>query len=457
MTSHKDELDRLIPDPSSTNNDAVQSKTIIDTKLRIKQQFDKDARDMLHVLRSVASLRRQDEAAVEMISGYGEIWSTLLLQGYLLCHYRYESVLLNARDVLFVDYNPTAERTAVNWILSADTFAAWKQRHLTVPTCKTIIITGYIATQCGTLCPTTLKRNGSDFSGTIFGRLLNAVRVSIWTDVDGVYTCNPRQFADAVMLPYLSYDEACELANFGAKVVHPLTMGPAMDLNIPIIIRNTFNRSCSGTVIYKRAVTENTFSFNNPSDNVLGLKLLQPLTITSIRGFSVITDVALVTTQASLHSRYAFSSLAEVLFKALSDSNIKVLLATQSCNQLLFRFGVRKEDAALAKKSLERALFRDLFDGEVDTVSVTWNCALVAAVGDGVDSVPGISGVFFGALGQHGVNILLIGGSAERSVSAVIDAGDAIKALEALHQVFYPAGRRLNLTQRISSTAAIKK
>eukprot|EP00002_Diphylleia_rotans_P037420 TRINITY_DN8357_c0_g1_i3.p1 TRINITY_DN8357_c0_g1~~TRINITY_DN8357_c0_g1_i3.p1 ORF type:complete len:589 (+),score=98.74 TRINITY_DN8357_c0_g1_i3:295-2061(+) len=276
-----------------------------------------------------------------------------------------------------------------------------------------LIITGYIASLPNG-CPTTLKRNGSDFSASIFGALLDAKTIAIWTDVDGVYSADPRKVPEAIMLPRLSYEEATELAYFGAKVVHPSTMGPAVQKCIPIIIRNTFNANCPGSVIGK--------------DTEPG----------TVKGFSSIDHLSLILVEGSSDRRiHSFSSLAQTLFGALRDANVTIVMVTQSCFEHLFRFAVPNDQADVAFQTLEQALFRELHKGEVLPLRVVKDVSIVAAVGEGVSSGKGIASLFFSAISDAGINIRAIGqGSAELSISMVVDQAVANNAIRALHNAF---------------------
>jgi aspartokinase/homoserine dehydrogenase 1 len=213
---------------------------------RLAQIFARDGRDLADVLRAVWLGRGASELTEELVSGYGELWSAQLLAAHLVAE-GHDAAWLDAREVLVVSsaQSPASESgPRIDWALSEKRLGDWRTAH----PAKLAVITGFIAaTREGV--PTTLKRNGSDFSGSIFGALFGAEEIVIWTDVDGVLSADPRRVPEAVVLDAMSYDEACELAYFGAKVLHPRTMEPAIARDIPIRIKNTFAPERPGSLI----------------------------------------------------------------------------------------------------------------------------------------------------------------------------------------------------------------
>ncbi|MEO8012105.1 MAG: aspartate kinase, partial [Dokdonella sp.] len=203
--------------------------------------FDARHTELHDILHALSVLGIPARGAIEAIQGLGEVWSAHLLRAHI------EALgdrcsLLDARDVLVVAHGELG--VAVDWEASAARLADWRTQHAD----DRIIITGFVARD-GDGRATILGRNGSDFSAAIFAALFNAHELHIWTDVDGVLSADPRLVPEAIALNALSYEEACELAYFGAKVIHPQTMLPAMALGLPIHIRNTFKPEHPGTRI----------------------------------------------------------------------------------------------------------------------------------------------------------------------------------------------------------------
>ncbi len=206
-------------------------------------QLQQDCRDIAGMLQTVRLIRSAPQAVRDVISGYGEIWSTRLFAPFLRERARItgEVLWIDARDVVIVEWGSLGP--AVQWTSSEQ-----KLSRLVPNDFKgRLVVTGFIATTTGGV-QTTLGRNGSDFSGSIFGALLNAAEIVIWTDVDGVLSADPRLVPNAQVIDQLSYNEAMELAYFGAKVIHPQTMEPAVARDIPIYIRNTFAPQKPGTL-----------------------------------------------------------------------------------------------------------------------------------------------------------------------------------------------------------------
>ena len=378
--------------------------------------FEKDFRELEEVLRGVWLARSASEKIVELISGYGEIWSAKILTG-LLQKNGISARFLDARSVLFVDSHE--KWVTVRWDESKTKLGAFLEEG---PTAKNeiLVITGFVAsTEDGV--PTTLKRNGSDYSASIFGRLLDATAVTIWTDVDGVLSADPRLVPDAVVLPELSYKEVTELANFGAKVVHPATMEPAVRMGIPVWIRNTFNPNFPGTKIHA-----------DSKSDVL------------VKGFSAIEKIALLNIEGS--GMVGISGIAERLFDALRAADISVVLISQASSEHSICIAISEAAADRAKEAVSKAFFAEIHQGLLDRIELTRGRSILAAVGDNMVNHPGVAGRFFSALGRAGVSIDAIAqGASERNISAVIDGVDTRRALRAVHSAFYLSAQTIGL------------
>lgn len=368
-----------------------------DASARLRARFTADADGLRQLLRAVRVLRAQNAGIDEVVAGHGEVWSAQIVAQLLGVPF------MDARDTLIVDESDLGP--IVDDATSRKNVAAFFAN----TGADLAVITGYVAsTRAGV--PTTLKRNGSDFSASIFASLLDAERVTIWTDVDGVLSADPRRVAEAVVLSEMSYEEAMELAYFGAKVVHPRTMQPCVDRAIPIWIRNTFRPEVRGTVIHKR-----------PTSPVAG-----PV----IKGFTTIDEVSLLNLEGS--AMVGVPGIAERLFGALRAAKVSVVVISQASSEHSICFAVPKKDTAVAK-----AVVDDAFAGKGAAVHVVDDCAVIAAVGDGMAQRPGIAGQFFTALGDAGVSVRAVAqGSSERNVTAVIDAKDSTRALRAVHARF---------------------
>ena len=374
--------------------------------------FDFDALE--EVLRGVWITRLPSERIIEFVSGHGELWSAQLLHAYLeaLGH---SSSWLDARDVLVVE--PQSNTVVIDWPLSQEKLKNWQLDHADT---KLLIITGYIAATHDGVA-TTLKRNGSDFSGSIFAALLGASSLVIWTDVDGVYSADPRRVPEAVIVPELSYQEAAELAYFGAKVIHPNTMLPAIRNDITVWIKNSLRPEAPGTRI----------SGASSSD-------------IPIKGFAAVEDMALLNVEGT--GMIGIPGVAHKLFGALRAVDVSVVMISQASSEHSICFAVPQSESELAKRTVAETFFAEMQRGEVQTVDSRDSCCIVAMVGDGMIERLGMSGKFFSALGKAGVNVRAIAqGSSERNISAVIEQHEATKALQALHSAFYLSSQTLSI------------
>jgi aspartokinase/homoserine dehydrogenase 1 len=258
----------------------------------------------------------------------------------------------------------------------------------------TLIITGFIAADRRGV-RTTLGRNGSDFSASIFAALLDASEIHIWTDVDGVLSADPRRVPDATIIDSLSYNEAMELAYFGAKVIHPKTMAPAVKDSIPIWIRNTFAPHKIGTLI-----------------------CAQPDSVLPVKGITSIDRVALINLEGT--GMIGVPGTAHRLFGALREEGISVILISQGSSEHSICCAIPQEEAERAAACVLRAFERELKDGQIQSVDIDPDLAILAVVGDGMAGTPGIAAKVFSSLGAAGVNVRAIAqGASERNISVM--------------------------------------
>jgi aspartate kinase len=284
----------------------------------------------------------------------------------------------------------------------------------------TPVVTGFIAaTKDGVT--TTLGRGGSDYTAAILGACLDSDEVWIWTDVDGVMTADPRVVPEARTLPEISYAEAAELSYFGAKVLHPKTILPAVERGIPLRIVNTFNPSHPGTLIVAEA---------EPSEF-------------AVKGITSIEGLSLVTVEG--RGMLGVPGIAARVFTAVAQEGISVLMISQSSSEQNICFVIRQESVERALRALEAAFELELARRNVDRIWAQDEVSIVAVVGAGMKGTPGIAAKVFGALGKHGVNVISIAqGSSEYNISFVVDEGDMEDAVRYIHQEF-GLGRRPEL------------
>ena len=381
----------------------------------LRAALDADVADITDVLHAATLLGGYSRDALELISGYGEIWSARLLAA-VLNENGVSATWLNARDVLTVEGD--APVPDVDWAMSRTRLDAWSERHRGLP--PTLVITGFVAARADGRAAT-LGRNGSDFSASIFGALLDAEEIHIWTDVDGVMSANPRLVPDAVTLDSLSYDEAMELAYFGAKVIHPSTMAPAVERGLPIYIRNTFRAEHPGTRIHYAASSD-----------------------FAVKGLATVEAVALLNVEGT--GMIGVPGTAQRLFGALREAGVSVIMISQGSSEHSICFAVHGAVAQRAREAVERAFFAERHHGQIQKVELVEHCSILAVVGDGMAGKPGVAANFFSALGKASVNIRAIAqGSSERNISVVVDAADTQRALRAAHAGFYLSRQTISI------------
>jgi len=278
------------------------------------------------------------------------------------------------------------------------------------------VVTGYIgATPEGVT--TTLGRNASDFSATIMGAALHADEVWIWTDADGVMSADPRIVPTARTLPEISYVEASELAYFGSNVLHPRTIVPAVQLNIPLRIKNTLNPEHPGTLISAESPTSKHTA----------------KAVTKINGLSLVT----------LHGlgMLGVPGLAGRAFSAVAAEGINILMISQSSSESNICFAIDQADVERTLRALKATFALEMLHHDIDVISAHHDVAIVAAVGRGMKGTPGVAGRVFAAVGRAGVNCLAIAqGSSELNISFVVEGSQAADAMRAVHEAVVEEG-----------------
>lgn len=381
---------------------------------RLAAVFERDAGDIADVLRGIWLGKSCSRLTVELVAGYGELWSAQMLAAHLVAT-GLSAEWLDARQVLTV--RPGELGPLVEFSISTRAMSDW----LAPRRLEWMVVTGYIAATPDGV-PTTLERNGSDFSASIFGALLDARSITIWTDVDGVLSADPRRVPEAVVLESMSYDEAIELAYFGARVLHPRTMEPAVSRAIPIWIRNAFNPSHPGTRIDRGGTAGGSV----------------------VKGFSTFDGIALVNLEGT--GMIGVPGVAQRLFGALRQVSVSVVLISQASSEHSICFAVPEAQGDLARATVERAFEQEIREGQVQRVELVESCSVLAAVGDNMAHTAGVAATFFGALGKAGVSVRAIAqGSSERNISAVIDGAASTRGLRAVHAGFYLSNRVLSI------------
>jgi len=280
------------------------------------------------------------------------------------------------------------------------------------------IVTGFVASAKGGLT-TTLGRGGSDYTAALLAAGLGAKQIEIWTDVNGVLTCDPRKVKRAFTIPNMTYAEAMEMSHFGAKVIYPPTLQPALKKGIPLYIKNTFNPDFEGTYISEKS---------DPEDR-------------AVKGISSIGNISLLTLSGS--GLFGVPGISGRLFNALAQTEVNIILITQGSSEHSISFAVQPKMANKAKIAVEKAFEYELQKGLVNPVKVENNLSAIAIIGENMRYRPGIAGRMFQALGKNGINTIAIAqGSSELNISVVINKVDELKALNALHESFFLSDKK---------------
>ena len=287
-----------------------------------------------------------------------------------------------------------------------------KQAFVDLP--KVSLVPGFISTDADSGEVTNLGRGGSDYTASIIAAALDASFLEIWTDVDGFMTADPKVISTAYTINELSYVEAMELCNFGAKVVYPPTIYPVCVKNIPILIKNTFNPSGKGTVI-KSDIAED-------QKPIKGISSINGTTLITVSGLSMVGVIG----------------VNRRIFSALANNGISVFLVSQASSENSTSIGVRDADADAACEVLNAEFSKEIETGAMYRMTAESGLATVAIVGENMKHTPGIAGKLFGTLGRSGINVIACAqGASETNISFVVDGLFLRKTLNVIHDSFF--------------------
>ena len=351
----------------------------------------------------------------DAIAGFGELLSSQIIATALQQTIP-NSNFKDSRELIKTNSNfgkATVDFEVTNKLI-ADYFTSNKS--------QVVLLPGFIASsEDGNT--TTLGRGGSDYTAAIIANGVKSESLEIWTDVNGMFTANPKIVKQAQPIESISYQEAMELSHFGAKVLYPPTIQPVLKANIPIWIKNTFEPEAYGTLIS-----------NNPDANA-----------NPIKGISHIDKIALLTLEGSGMIGVAGSS--KRLFEVLSQNSINVVFITQASSEHSICIGIQNQDAESAKVAIDKTFELEIAQNKIDPTIVEKDLCIVALVGENMKNHQGLSGKMFSTLGKNNVNIRAIAqGASERNISVVINEKDVKKALNTLHERFFEDNtKQLNL------------
>lgn len=398
-TIHLKIIDELIPTKSNSISEHLESK------------FN----GLKRLLDGIYLINELSPKTTDKLLSYGELLSSYLITRTMQSR-SLDVELKNSQDLMVTNSNFT--KAEVNYVLTntniTNYFKTVRQQITILP--------GFIAkSTLGEI--TTLGRGGSDFTAAIVAAALNVEKLEIWTDVNGMYTANPKLVKQAYPIETLSYQEAMELSHFGAKVLYPPTVQPVLNLNIPIHIKNTSNPEVAGTIISQKGNGK----------------------IAPAKGISNINNIALLTLQGS--GMIGIPGFSKRLFETLANEKINVILITQSSSEHSICFGIDDKEAEHAKIAIDATFENEISLRKIDPILVEKELAIIALVGDSMKNHQGISGRMFSTLGKNNINVRAIAqGASERNISAVITENDVKKALNTLHETFFEGNiKQLNI------------
>ncbi|KAG2634197.1 hypothetical protein PVAP13_2NG221500 [Panicum virgatum] len=374
-------------------------------------QLHSDVSSLRAMLSAIYIAGHATESFSDFVVGHGELWSAQMLS-YAIKKSGAPCSWMDTREVLVV--KPSGpNQVDPDYLESENRLQKWFSRQ----PAEIIVATGFIASTAENI-PTTLKRDGSDFSAAIIGSLVRARQVTIWTDVDGVFSADPRKVSEAVILSTLSYQEAWEMSYFGANVLHPRTIIPVMKDNIPIVIRNMFNISAPGTMICRQPAND-----NGDLD-------------ACVKSFATIDNLALVNVEGTGMAGVPGTSSA--IFSVVKDVGANVIMISQASSEHSICFAVPEKEVAAVSAALHVRFREALAVGRLSKVEVINGCSILAAVGLRMASTPGVSAILFDALAKANINVRAIAqGCSEYNITVVLKQEDCVRALRAAHSRFF--------------------
>lgn len=373
-------------------------------KLDVQSIISPLLEELGNIYRGVALIKDLSNRTLDIIVSYGERLSSVIISR-VINHARH----YDARNFIKTEtqFNKHIADLDLTEKLIKQTFENFSSQVAVVP--------GFISTDRDSGDITNLGRGGSDYTAALIAAALDARQLEIWTDVDGFMTADPRVISSAYVINHLTYIEAMELCNFGAKVVYPPTIYPVYHKNIPILIKNTFNPSATGTLITEHIPA------NEPK---------------AIKGISSINDTCLVTLTG--FGMVGVIGINSRIFNALARNGVSVFLVSQASSEHNTSFAVRNSDAETAVAVLKEEFAAELTTGEISDITPERDLATVAIVGENMKHTPGIAGKLFNTLGRNGINVIACAqGASETNISFVIKLDSLRKALNVIHDSFF--------------------
>ncbi|MBQ2074094.1 MAG: bifunctional aspartate kinase/homoserine dehydrogenase I [Bacteroidaceae bacterium] len=368
----------------------------------LKQEIKALLDELRSILNGVYLIRDLSAKTAAAIVSYGERMSSRIVAMLIR-----DAVWFDARELI-----KTQQKAGKTILAREQSYALVRKAWKKIP--QVSVMGGFISTDIESGEVTNLGRGGSDYTASIVAAALNAEVLEIWTDVDGFMTADPRVISSAYVINELSYVEAMELCNFGAKVIYPPTIYPVCVKNIPILVKNTFKPSAEGTII-KKDVAGNDKAIKG---------------ISSIKGTTLITVAGL--------SMVGVIGVNRRIFSCLADKGISVFMVSQASSENSTSIGVRDDDAQEACRVLDEEFAAEIADGAMFPMTAEGGLATVAIVGENMKHTPGIAGKLFGTLGRSGISVIACAqGASETNISFVINEKYLRKALNVIHDSFF--------------------
>lgn len=391
--------------------DAVKQLIPVNRQPAVLGHLIQTLHQLYDICKGISLIKEVSPKTTDLVMSFGE-----RLSAYIVSEYLRESI----KEVSFLDAREVIRTDATFGHARVDMKTTNKLIQLYFSDKEgTVVVTGFIgSTAEGTT--TTLGRSGSDYTASILGSALHASAIEIWTDVDGIMTADPRLVPQAFPIPQMTYAEAMELSHFGAKVIFPATMQPAMQRHIPILVKNTFHPEFAGTLIAQR--TKNTTRV--------------------VTGISSLSEICLLNVEGS--GMVGVAGVSGRLFTALARKQVNVILISQASSEHSICLAIRANEANKAQQIIEEEFMWEIQHRQIDEVSIQHDLCIVAIVGENMKRLPGTASKMFAALGKNGINIVAIAqGSSEKNISAVISARDQTKALRTLHEAFFLSDKKV--------------
>ena len=403
---YREEFDAMVRRHHSMIDTIIQDiNKRVDLINNVDQLFDQ----LKSIYYGVYLIHDLSEKTADTIVSYGERLSSHIVAAMVK-----NGVRMNSRDFI-----RTQKKQGKHVVDSEETTKLVKEAFSSVSSDsvaanKIYVVPGFIARDSDTHETTNLGRGGSDYTASILAAVLNAEVLEIWTDVDGFMTADPKVIKSAYTINELSYVEAMELCNFGAKVIYPPTIYPVCVKNIPIKVKNTFNPEHPGTLIKAK--------IENDQKPIKG--------ISSIKGTSLITVTGL--------SMVGVIGVNRRIFTTLANKGISVFMVSQASSENSTSIGVRDEDAEAAVEVLNAEFAKEIETGAMFPMQVESGLATIAIVGENMKQTPGIAGKLFGTLGRSGISVIACAqGASETNISFVVDGKFLRKSLNVLHDSFF--------------------